>query len=164
MWHVRRQIQTIALAGLFLFIVTTLLSSSFQYARGTFPSFQQISIDIKQLVTSDSTVGLLQRLESALEALERTPIATYEEALAYNEQTCNGRHAQSNPDQIKGESEFWRELDRETLFQKKTDVIRGLRTFFGLPGLRNVPPEGLLESPMYGVTQRGIVFTGGNKV
>lgn len=107
--------------------------------------------------------GVLERLESTLQKLESTPIATYEAALRKNEQTCKNREVQSNPDQVAGEQTFWREVSSEILQEKRQNVVNAIREQFGLPSLRYSLPSHLVKSPMYGEA-RGLVFTGGNKV
>lgn len=159
MFHARRQVQ-LAAAGAALLLVILYASAAFQpqYSRTATGRAAGSSFG---KVTEEA--GLFQVLESRLQDLEKTPILAYQEALKKNEQTCKNREIQSNPDQIKGESEFWEQLTSETLQEKRQDVIDAIRKEFGLPGLQHSNPPNLLKSGMFG-DGRGLVFTGGNKV
>lgn len=161
MFHARRQVQ-LAAAGAALLLVILYASAAFQpqYSRRRTATGRAAGGSFGK-VTAEA--GLFQILEARLQALEKTPILSYQEALKKNEQTCKNREIQSNPDQITGESEFWEQLTSETLQEKRQDVIDAIRNEFGLPGLQHSNPPNLLKSGMFG-NGRGLVFTGGNKV
>jgi len=109
----------------------------------------------------------LQKLSDALDRLEKTPIASYEEALRYNEKTCRGRGVQSNRDQINGESEFWKALTAETIREKRESLVQTVREAFNLNVTLHqaelTAESARLFNDLYG-RGRGIVFTGGNAV
>lgn len=160
MYNARRPLQ-IALLALALLCVILYFSAAFQpqYPEAIPP--QSTKVSFSKSTTGDDG-GVLERLEKTLQKLENTPISSYDQALRKNEQTCENRQVQSNPDQIAGQETFWREVRSEELAEKRQNIINGIRDQFGLPGLQYAQPN-LRTSSMYG-SGRGLVFTGGNKV
>lgn len=145
---------------LVLLVLITWQSSSFQ-------SFDRTAARAAARRTTS-----LKRLTKALDGLESTPILSYEDALAYNEETCEGRAVQSNRDQVNGDSEFWRSLTTQQLADRRSTLIRTVRDAFKLPHsleTSSLPEEtarayvASYES-LYGDGTRGIVYTGGNAV
>lgn len=159
MLNARRQVQ-VAFAALALLLVVLYTSAAFQaqYREAAHPRSTG-TFFAKQ---DTGKAGVLHKLELILSKLESTPIVTYEQALKKNERTCKNSEVQSNPDQIKGEQAFWKDLSSQTLREKRQNVIQSIRQAFGLPGLQYSTPKDLLKSGMYG-DGRGLVFTGGNK-
>lgn len=160
--HRRRLLipSTTLFAALLLFTVVTWQSASFRHPASSRKASPFKPSNAASL-TPDST---LSRISARLRQLETTPIVSYRESLRLNERTCAGRESQSNPDQINGQSNYWRSLSSETLYEKRQNVIDGVRREFGLPGLLSTADMDVLQSPMYGSGTRGIVYTGGNAV
>lgn len=165
----------LTLAVLLLLIVVILESGSFSDTSGPSSRLKAALRSSRQHATlirpkAGRSLSTLELVSNALVRLERTPIATYDDALRANTLVCKGREAQSNRDQINGESSFWRGLTSEYLVEKRSNIIEGVRDAFGLPGLLEQKKEGgkeldiLQTSPMFGDGRRGIVYTGGNAV
>jgi len=159
-----RRLQSLALVAIALLLLVTFKSSTFDAAAVLDKSaaFNKH----KQTPTSGQakSTGLLEHLENILQKVERAPIESYDEALAKNERTCKGRDVQSNPDQIKGESAFWRQLSSDDLARRRQAVADGIRSYFGLPGLLDAGLDDFSVATYFGTDGRGLVFTGGNKV
>jgi hypothetical protein len=158
-----RQLQIVALVAIALVLIITFKSSSFE--TPILPSVNKFAASKDEQPSGKAkSTGLLEHLEEILQKVESAPVLSYDEALAKNERTCKGREVQSNPDQIRGESSFWRNLPGEELERKRQDIIDGIRSHFGLPGLLDAGLDDLTTTSTFGTRDRGLVFTGGNKV
>ena len=101
----------------------------------------------------------------ALRRLETAPILSHEDSHAKNNATCASKERQSNPDQIKGDAEFWANMNETTILVKRQALVDRIRLAYGPladTGKPTLLPE-TAKTGGYG-KGRGIVFTGGNSV
>ena len=128
---------------------------------GTTPYWSYL--DLRWSGDPEEQLSLLAILSRALERIETQPLLDYNDGLKYNEQTCAGRGIQSNPDQVKGEVDFWRSLTAAQIQEKRRDLTKGIGQAFGLPDSLWSNSSHTMDAEMWGAG-RGIVYTGGNSV
>lgn len=100
----------------------------------------------------------LAALSSKLTAFLRRPALSHEQALEANSAACPPglSDALVNPDQLKGEREFWQHVDADEVLKRRAQLVQYVADQAGT--------SKVIGEPTDGKPTRGIVFTAGNAV